>query len=60
MAPRKRGLSITPIQSELQVNFGPKDLPEFAELQKNIVKKLITYMSFVIALLPAYPVDSRN
>ena len=60
MAPLKRGLSITPVQSELQVNFGPKDLPEFAELQKNIVKKLITYMSSVIALLPAYPFDSRN
>ena len=60
MAPLKRGLSITPVQSELQVNFGPKDLPEFAELRKNIVKKLITYMSSVIALLPAYPLDSRN
>ena len=60
MAPLKRGLSITPIQSELQGDFGPKDLAEFAELQKNIVKKLITYMSFVITLLPAYPLDSRN
>ena len=60
MAPLKRALSNTPIQSQLQVDFGPKDLPEFAEPQKNIVKKLITYMSFVIALLPAYPLDSRN
>ena len=60
MVPLKRGLSITPIQLELQVDFGPKDLPEFAEPQKNIVKKLITYMSFVITLLPAYPLDSRN
>ena len=60
MAPLKRGLSNTPIQSELQVDFGPKDLPEFAEPQKNIVKKLITFMSFVITLLPPYPPDSSN
>ena len=60
MAPLKRGLSDTPIQLGLQVDFGPKDLPEFAEPQKNIVKKLITYMSFVIALLPAYPLGSRK
>ena len=39
MAPLKRRLSITPIQLELQVDFGPKDPPEFAEPQKNIVKK---------------------
>ena len=56
----KGALSNTPIQSQLQVDFGPKDLPEFAKPQKNIIKKLITYMSFVITLLPAYPLDSRN
>ena len=38
MAPLKRRLSITPIQSELQVDFGPKDLPEFAQPQKTLLK----------------------
>ena len=60
MVPLKRRLSNTPIQLELQVDFGPTDLPDFAESQKNIIKKLITQMSVVITLLPAYPLNSHN
>ena len=33
----KGALSNTPIQSQLQVDFGPTDLPEFAKPQKNII-----------------------
>ena len=37
MTPLKRALSNTPIQSQLQVDFGPKGIPEFAKPQKNII-----------------------